>query len=76
MNSLQATKEAALDVVGLDDALKELEAIDPRQGQIVELRYFAGLSIEETAAALSLSPATIKREWSLARLYLKRALQE
>ena len=65
----------ALDVVKLNDALNELELIDPRQGRIVELRYFAGLSIEETADALSLSPATVKREWALARLYLKRALQ-
>jgi RNA polymerase sigma-70 factor, ECF subfamily len=67
-------KEDAEDVVSLDHALKSLEAVDPRQGKIVELRYFAGLSIEETAATLSLSPATIKREWSLARLYLKRAM--
>lgn len=71
----QANDNGALDVVGLNDALKQLEAIDPRQGRIVELRYFAGLSIEDTAEAMSLSPATIKREWSLARLYLKRALQ-
>ncbi|MEO8385805.1 MAG: ECF-type sigma factor [Betaproteobacteria bacterium] len=75
MNALQSKEDAALDVVGLNDALKELETIDPRQGRIVELRYFAGLSIEDTATALSLSPATIKREWALARLYLKRALQ-
>lgn len=65
----------SVDVVGLNDALKELEAVDPRQALIVELRYFAGLSIEATAEAMSLSPATIKREWALARLYLKRALQ-
>jgi RNA polymerase sigma-70 factor, ECF subfamily len=67
-------EEEALDVVMLNDALKELEAVDPRQGQIVELRYFAGLSIEETADVMSLSAATIKREWTLARIYLKRAL--
>lgn len=67
-------EEEALDVVMLNDALKELEEVDPRQGQIVELRYFAGLSIEETAEVMSLSTATIKREWTLARIYLKRAL--
>jgi len=74
IDAQHAKDNEALDVVGLNDALKQLEAIDPRQGRIVELRYFAGLSIEDTAAAMSLSPATIKREWLLARLYLKRAL--
>lgn len=58
------------DLVALDDALSELAALDPRQSQVVELRYFAGLTIEGTAEALSLSPATVKREWLAARAWL------
>jgi RNA polymerase sigma factor (TIGR02999 family) len=58
----------------LDDALTRLEAIDPEQARIVELRYFVGLSIEETAAALDMSPATLKRRWALARAWLFRDL--
>jgi RNA polymerase sigma factor (sigma-70 family) len=58
----------------LDDALTRLEALDPEQGRIVELRYFVGLSIEETAAALGISPATLKRRWALARAWLFREL--
>lgn len=63
-----------IDVVALDHALRELESLDPRQAKIVELRYFGGLSIEDTASALSLSVATIKRDWTLARLFLKNRL--
>ena len=60
----------------LDELMLHIpEALDARQAHVVKLRYFAGLSIAETAAALSLSAATIKREWALARLYLKRAMQ-
>jgi RNA polymerase sigma factor (sigma-70 family) len=58
----------------LDDALTRLEEIAPDQARIVELRYFAGMSVEETAAALDLSPATVKRRWALARAWLFRAL--
>ena len=58
----------------LDDALTRLEAIDAEQARIVELRYFVGLSIEETAAALDMSPATLKRRWALARAWLFREL--
>jgi RNA polymerase sigma factor (TIGR02999 family) len=58
----------------LDDALTRLEEIDPEQARIVELRYFAGLSIEETAEALDMSPATLKRRWALARAWLFREL--
>jgi RNA polymerase sigma factor (TIGR02999 family) len=60
----------------LDDALTRLEQIDPEQARIVELRYFAGLSIEETAEALGMSPATLKRRWALARAWLFRDLSE
>jgi len=58
----------------LDEALSRLEQIDPEQARIVELRYFAGLTIEETADALSMSPATLKRRWALARAWLYRDL--
>jgi RNA polymerase sigma factor (sigma-70 family) len=51
-----------------------LEALDPRQGQVVELRYFGGLSVAETAEALQISPATVKRNWSVAKLWLRREL--
>jgi RNA polymerase sigma factor (TIGR02999 family) len=58
----------------LDDALTRLEQIDAEQARIVELRYFAGLSIEETADALGISPATLKRRWAMARAWLFREL--
>jgi DNA-directed RNA polymerase specialized sigma24 family protein len=60
----------------LDEALARLEAIEPEQARIVELRYFAGLSIEDTADALEMSPATLKRRWALARAWLFRELSE
>jgi RNA polymerase sigma factor (TIGR02999 family) len=63
-------------VVLLDDALKGLSRLDSRQGQIVELRFFGGLSIEETAVALGVSPATVKREWMTARLWLKKQIAQ
>jgi RNA polymerase sigma-70 factor, ECF subfamily len=64
-----------IDVVVLDDALTRLAALDPTQARIVELRYFGGLTIEETAEALHSSPATVKREWAMARAWLKRELE-
>ena len=63
-----------MDLVDLDSALERLTALDPRQGRIVELRYFGGLSIEETSEALNISPATVKREWATARAWLYRDL--
>jgi RNA polymerase sigma factor (TIGR02999 family) len=63
-----------LDIERLGDALDRLEALDPRQARIVELRFFAGCSVEETARALDLSPATIKREWRLAKAWLYREI--
>lgn len=68
------SKERAAEVVALDEALKELASFDPQQSRIVELRFFGGLTIEETAEALGLSPATIKREWSSAKTWLYHAL--
>jgi len=57
-------------LLDLDDALKELETFDEQQCRIVELRYFSGLTIEETAGVLKISPATVKREWAIARAWL------
>jgi RNA polymerase sigma factor (TIGR02999 family) len=62
------------DAVAIDIALDKLQAIDPGQAQIVELRFFGGLTVEETAEVLSLSPRTVKREWALARAWLRREL--
>jgi RNA polymerase sigma factor (TIGR02999 family) len=63
-----------LDVVALDRALSELAKLDLQQERIIELRFFAGLSIEETAAALDISPATVKRDWAVARAWLYREM--
>lgn len=70
-----AVEQAEVDLVALDEALERLQALDERQARVVELRYFGGLSIEETAAALELSPATVKREWTMARAWLHGQLQ-
>lgn len=66
--------ESAHDILALDQALQRLEQLDPQQSHVVELRFFGGLSIEETAAALEISPATVKREWVTARAWLLREL--
>src|SRR3954466_1985379 len=73
-DSLAAASDPEPMLPALDEALTRLEAIDPQQARIVELRFFAGLSIEEAADALQLSPATLKRRWSLARAWLFREL--
>ena len=62
------------DLVALDDALNALDAVDPRKCQVVEMRFFGGMSVEETAAALHLSVGTIKRDWRLSRAWLAREL--
>ena len=64
-----------LDIVALDDALNKLASLDPQQSRIVELRFFGGLSIEETAVAVAISPATVKREWATARAWLQREMK-
>ena len=69
-------EERDVDLIELDDALKELAILDPRQGEIVELRFFGGLSIEETAEAIGISPATVKREWAMARTWIFRRMHE
>lgn len=66
--------ELATDILALDQCLQRLERLDPQQNQVVELRYFGGLSIEETAATLGISPATVKREWVTARAWLLREM--
>ena len=72
--ALAVSEERAADVMALDDALKSLAEIDPRQSQIVELRFFGGLSIEETATILKVSPGTVMRDWTLAKAWLRRAI--
>lgn len=70
----QIAQPQDVDLVALDDALNELAVIDPQQARIVELRYFAGLTIEETSEVIHISPATIKRDWVVAKAWLKREL--
>ncbi len=67
-------QEQAANVTALDEALQRLEAIDARQGQIVELRFFGGLSIEETADVLQVSPGTVMRDWTFARAWLRNEM--
>ena len=67
-------EEPSVDLVALDDALARLEAIDAEQARLVELRFFGGLTIEETAEAMNISPATVKRHWTVARAWLAREL--
>jgi RNA polymerase sigma factor (TIGR02999 family) len=73
---IEAPFEKETDLVALDDALKMLEELNPRQAQIVELRYFGGLSEEEAAEALKISTRTVRRDWSVARAWLYRELSK
>ncbi|MGH9470580.1 MAG: sigma-70 family RNA polymerase sigma factor [Terriglobia bacterium] len=68
--ALAVSAEASADLAALDDSLKALEAFDRRKSQVVELRFFGGLSVEETAEVLKVSPETVKRDWKLARAWL------
>lgn len=68
-------QQQAANVVAVDEALQRLEAIDTRQSQIVELRFFAGLSIDETAELLKVSPGTVMRDWTFARAWLKSQMK-
>jgi RNA polymerase sigma factor (TIGR02999 family) len=70
-----AFKSKSLDLVALDDALAELAKLDQQQCRIVELRFFGGLSIEETSTVLGISPATVKRHWATAKLWLHHQLK-
>jgi RNA polymerase sigma-70 factor, ECF subfamily len=69
------SKERTADVVALDEALTRLAEIDPQQAHLVELRFFGGLNIEETAGILDVSPATVKRNWAVAKAWLARELR-
>lgn len=74
-DALDVARPAEVDLLLLDDALNALARLDPRQSRIVELRFFTGLSIDETAEALGISPATVSREWTTARAFLLRELR-
>ena len=71
---VQADEKDGTDLIALDEALEKLEKLDPRKAKVVSLRYFGGLSVEETAAAMDLSPATVKNDWAFARAWLHREL--
>ena len=75
-DAVSLLKGRGVELVALDDALKDLARLDPEQGQIVELRFFGGLSIEETAQVLGISPATVKRHWTTARVWLHREMSK
>jgi RNA polymerase sigma factor (TIGR02999 family) len=72
--ALAVSEDRSSDLVRIDEALTRLEEMDPRQGKVVELRFFGGLSVEETAEAMGISTATVKREWAMARSWLNREL--
>jgi len=71
---MSVPQEQAANIVALDDALQTLSAIDPRQSEIVELRFFGGMSIEETAEFLHVSPGTVMRDWTFARAWLRKEM--
>jgi RNA polymerase sigma-70 factor (ECF subfamily) len=72
--ALEFYEERKIDLSALDAALKDLEKLDPKQAQIVELRFFVGLTVPEIASLMGISPATVKREWSTAKIWLRREL--
>jgi len=74
--ALAVSREPDADIVALDDALNELALLDPRKAQVVELRFFGGLSVEETAEVLKISQQTVLRDWKFAKSWLMRALSE
>jgi RNA polymerase sigma factor (TIGR02999 family) len=73
-DAVELPRKRDLDLIALDDALKELSRLDSQQARIVELRFFGGLSIEETSEVLEVSPATVKRDWATARVWLYREM--
>jgi RNA polymerase sigma-70 factor (ECF subfamily) len=74
--ALVATKQPPADLIALDDALKTLSNVDPRKGEVVELRYFGGLTVQETATLLRVSAETVMRDWRLAKVWLLRELSK
>ena len=75
-DAIQLVRGRRLDLLALDDALNTLAGLDPQQCRIVELRFFSGLSIEDTACALGISPATVKRDWSTAKAWLRHEMEQ
>jgi RNA polymerase sigma factor (TIGR02999 family) len=73
---LAISKERSSEVIALHDALNSLEAVNPRRAKVVELRYFGGLSVDEIAAVLEMSPRSVKRDWALARPWLFKEIQK
>jgi RNA polymerase sigma factor (TIGR02999 family) len=73
--ALDLTGDSEVDLLAIDDVLNRLSQLDPQQGQVVELRFFGGLSIVETSQVLAVSAATVKRDWTTARAWLRRELQ-
>ena len=73
-DAVQLVKEQSRDLIALDDALENLALLDPQQCRIVEMRFFGGLSIEDTAHVLGISPATVKRDWSTAKAWLRHEM--
>ena len=76
MESDAASIPPSVEILALNEALEELEKLDPIQGRIIELRYFTGLSIPETSDALGISESTVKREWTVAKTWIRRRLME
>jgi RNA polymerase sigma-70 factor, ECF subfamily len=74
-DALVAGEDRSIDLLALDEALERLAAIDPEQARLVELRFFGGLTVEETADAMNISPATVKRHWTIAKAWLSRELE-
>jgi len=74
LSEAERVADGELDVLGLHEALERLAALDPRQARVVELKFFGGLEIDEIAGVVGVSPATVRRDWSLARLWLGREL--
>lgn len=75
-DGIAATADSSVDMLALDETLSALSALDPQLSRIVELRFFGGLTVEESADALGISPATVKRGWSVAKAWLKREMQK
>jgi RNA polymerase sigma factor (TIGR02999 family) len=73
---LQVASESSATLVALDDALQELAKVDERKSQVIEMRFFGGLSVEETAAVLKVSPDTVMRDWRLAKAWLVREMKK
>lgn len=73
--ALVAGNDRSIDLLELDEALERLAALDPEQARLVELRFFGGLTVEETAEAMNISPATVKRHWTVAKAWLSRELE-